>query len=44
MEGLQVSFVNIANDMNGVQVGLINIIRSKDRFPVLPIVNWKFDQ
>jgi hypothetical protein len=43
MEGLQVSFVNIANDFNGLQVGLINIIRSKDRFPVLPLVNWKFD-
>ncbi|UCC26768.1 MAG: hypothetical protein JSU98_06585 [Gemmatimonadales bacterium] len=43
MEGLQISFVNIANDLHGVQVGLINIIRSKDRFPVLPIVNWKFD-
>ena len=28
---------------SGLQVGLINIIRSKDRFPVLPLVNWKFD-
>lgn len=44
MAGLQLSFVNVANDMNGIQVGLINIIRSKDRFPVLPIVNWKFDE
>ncbi len=43
MRGLQVALVNIADEMHGVQVGLVNIIRSKDRFPVLPIVNWKFD-
>jgi len=43
MQGLQLSLVNIAEDMNGLQVGLVNIIRSKDRFPILPLVNWKFD-
>ena len=43
MRGFQLSLVNVAEDMYGVQVGLINIIRSKDEFPVLPIVNWKFD-
>jgi hypothetical protein len=41
--GFQLALVNIANDMNGVQVGLINIIRSKERFPVLPLVNWKLE-
>jgi hypothetical protein len=41
--GFQLGIVNIANDMNGMQVGLVNIIRSKESFPVLPIVNWKFD-
>lgn len=43
MAGFQLSIVNIADDMNGLQVGLVNIIRSKERFPVLPLVNWKFD-
>jgi hypothetical protein len=44
LRGFQLSLVNVADDMHGVQVGLINIIRSKSDFPVLPIVNWKFDQ
>ena len=44
MSGLQISLVNFAEDLNGVQLGLINIIRSKDSFPILPLVNWKFDQ
>jgi hypothetical protein len=43
LNGLQFSLVNFAEDMDGVQVGLVNIIRSKRRFPVLPIVNWKFE-
>jgi len=29
--------------MYGVQVGLINIIRSKPDLWILPIVNWKFE-
>jgi len=44
LSGFQLALVNVAEDLNGLQVGLINIIRSKDRFPVLPLVNWKFDQ
>jgi hypothetical protein len=43
MRGFQFSLVNVAEDMYGVQVGLINIIRSKEDFPILPLVNWKFD-
>jgi hypothetical protein len=43
MSGLQFSLVNFAEDFYGVQIGLINIIRSKDEFPILPFVNWKFD-
>ena len=35
---------SIAEDLYGLQIGLINIIRSKDRFPIRPIVNWKFDE
>lgn len=43
MSGFQLSLVNIAEDYYGLQVGLINIIRSKSSLPILPIVNWKFD-
>ena len=43
MSGFQLSFVNIAEDYYGLQVGLINIIRSQSSLPILPIVNWKFD-
>jgi hypothetical protein len=43
MSGLQFSLVNFAEDFYGIQLGLINIIRSKDNFPILPLVNWKFD-
>lgn len=31
-----------SKNMNGVQIGLINIIKNKDKFPILPIVNWNF--
>ena len=44
LSGFQLALLNIADDLYGLQVGLINIIRSKDRFPVLPLVNWKFDE
>jgi hypothetical protein len=43
MRGFQLSLVNVAEDMYGVQVGLINIIRSKPDLSILPIVNWKFE-
>lgn len=43
MRGFQLALVNVADDMYGLQMGLINIIRSKDDFPILPLVNWKFE-
>jgi len=43
MRGFQLALVNVADDLYGLQIGLINIIRSKDDFPILPLVNWKFD-
>jgi len=36
------ALVNYAEDLEGVQIGLVNIIRSKDTLPVLPFVNWNF--
>ena len=42
-EGFQLALVNFAEDLYGLQIGLINIIQSKERFSVLPFVNWKFD-
>jgi hypothetical protein len=43
MSGLQISLVNYAKDLHGLQIGLLNIISSKESFPILPIVNWKFE-
>ena len=43
MSGLQIALVNFAEDFYGIQLGIINIIHSKDSFPILPFVNWKFD-
>lgn len=43
LHGFQLSLVNIADDMEGLQVGLINIIRSKPKWSILPLVNWKFE-
>ena len=44
LSGFQLSLVNVADDLYGLQIGLVNIIRSKDEFPILPIVNWKFEE
>jgi len=39
--GLQLGIVNFTQGTGSVvQVGLVNIIAGKDRFPILPIVNW----
>jgi hypothetical protein len=38
--GLSIALVNYARELQGVQIGLINIARNKERFRVLPIVNW----
>jgi hypothetical protein len=44
LRGFQLSLVNVAEDMYGVQVGLINIIRSKPDLWILPLFNWKLDE
>jgi hypothetical protein len=28
--------------MHGLQIGIINVIRQKEKMPVLPIINWMF--
>jgi len=38
----QLGFVNYAESMHGIQIGLVNIIRQDSTFPVLPLVNWTF--
>ena len=41
--GLQFGFVNITETMtSGLQIGLINIIKNKEKLKLFPIVNWKF--
>jgi len=37
---LMLGFVNYAETMKGLQIGLINVIRQGGQFPVFPIVNW----
>jgi hypothetical protein len=39
-----VALVNHAEDLYGLQIGLINIIKSKAKYSILPIVNWKYDE
>jgi hypothetical protein len=41
--GLQLAVVNYAATMNGIQVGLINIIKEGGFLPVFPIFNFSFD-
>jgi hypothetical protein len=38
--GLTIGILNIAEELHGVQIGLINIARNKESFSVLPFVNW----
>jgi hypothetical protein len=40
--GIQVGLVNVADDFRGLQIGLLNIINSKDSWPAIPLVNWSF--
>lgn len=41
--GFQLGFVNITERMrSGLQIGLINVIKSKESLPILPLVNWSF--
>jgi hypothetical protein len=42
MRGFQLGFINLTEKMNGLQVGLVNVIHDKKSLPILPIVNWKF--
>jgi len=42
MSGIQLGFVNYANQLKGLQMGLANIIVRDGAFPVSPIVNWSF--
>jgi hypothetical protein len=38
--GLTIGILNIADELHGVQVGLINIAKNKARYRVMPFVNW----
>ncbi len=42
MHGVQIAFVNWTDQLQGLQVGLINIARNSAIYPVMPIVNWRF--
>ena len=42
MSGFQLGIVNYTESMYGLQIGLINFIKEKDKLPVLPLVNWSF--
>ena len=42
VSGFQLGFINYTEGMYGLQIGLINFIQDKDKFPVLPLVNWSF--
>ena len=37
--GLQIAILNVADELHGWQVGLLNIARNKDSFSVLPLLN-----
>lgn len=34
--------MNYTQTMHGLQVGIVNVIRTKKDLPILPIVNWSF--
>ena len=38
--GLQLALLNYAERMKGIQVGVVNIIRTGGMFPVMVIANW----
>ena len=40
---MQIGALNVAEVMRGgLQIGLVNIIRSKEKLGILPFVNWVF--
>jgi len=38
--GLQLAFLNYAGSIDGVQIGVVNIIKKGGMFPVMVIANW----
>jgi hypothetical protein len=40
--GVQIGFFNTSDSFSGLQIGLVNIIRSKEKLTFFPIVNWSF--
>ena len=41
---MTIGIVNFAQNLNGIQLGLINIARNKSKsFQVLPLINAHFD-
>jgi hypothetical protein len=40
--GLTIGIVNYARSLNGIQLGLINIVRDNPHHKVLPVANWNF--
>ena len=38
--GLHIAFVNYAERMDGVQIGVLNIIKEGGMFPLMVIANW----
>jgi hypothetical protein len=40
--GLQVAIFNYTNTMNGIQLGLINVIKQGGFLPFFPIFNFSF--
>lgn len=41
--GLQIAIVNYAETMNGIQIGLLNIIKKGGFMPWFPLFNFSFD-
>jgi hypothetical protein len=43
--GLMIGLLNLADELHGVQVGVLNIVRrNPSGRRVLPLVNWNFNQ
>jgi hypothetical protein len=42
MNGFQLAAVNYTKRLHGLQIGILNIATEKERWPILPIVNWSF--
>lgn len=32
----------MTDTLNGLQIGILNVVNKKEKFPILPIVNWSF--